>query len=76
MRKSWNLEQLKAELARELKSKYRSPHDKALFKRWLEMLHGGEQDLEDIAHEYLAMGARNPSFDGDFVGYPDDDFGD
>jgi hypothetical protein len=57
----------------------RIERDKAK-RAYLDALINDQQDAlehySDEIREAKMIGVRNPSFDGDYIGYPDDDFSD
>jgi hypothetical protein len=45
-------------------------------QEWLDLAQDAKVDYEELIEEAKMIGVRNPAFDGDMVGWLDDDFDD
>jgi hypothetical protein len=75
MRNNWRMEQLQQKLKIVAMTEKDSERRKLLWHLHY-LSHDVQADYEDIICEAEKIGVRNPAFDGDYVGWLDDDFED
>jgi hypothetical protein len=73
--RSWNMEQLQKEI-KDAAFKEKVPERRKKLWRFFFLARDTETDYEDIITEAEKIGVRNPAFEGDYVGWLDDDFED
>jgi hypothetical protein len=75
MRRSWNMERLQQEV-KDAIFKEKDPERRKKLWRFFFLARDTEADYEEIIAEAEKIGVRNPAFEGDYVGWLDDDFED
>jgi hypothetical protein len=75
MKRSWNMDRLQQEI-KDAIFKEKDPERRKKLWRFFFLARDTETDYEEIISEAEKIGVRNPAFDGDYVGWLDDDFED
>jgi hypothetical protein len=75
MKRSWSMDRLQQEI-KDAIFKEKDPERRKKLWRFFFLARDSEADYEQIISEAEKIGVRNPAFEGDYVGWLDDDFED